>query len=65
MFHTLIYGIEYTGMEGLTIGYAQGDVETTTNTKSDESTMYAKYAIGAITVGIQTSEKDVRSGSTD
>ena len=26
------YGIEYTGMEGLTIGYAQQDVEVTTNT---------------------------------
>ena len=57
------YGIEFTGMEGLTVGYAQQDVETTTNTKSDESTMYAKYAIGAITVGIQMSEKDSESGT--
>ena len=45
-------------MDGLTVGYAQGDVEKTTNTKSDESTMFAKYATGPITVGIQTSEKD-------
>ena len=57
------YGIEFTGMEGLTVGYAQQDVETTTNSKSDESTMYAKYAIGAITVGIQMSEKDSESGT--
>ena len=57
------YGLEFTGMEGLTVGYAQQDVETTTNTKSDESTMYAKYAIGAITVGIQMSEKDSESGT--
>ena len=57
------YGIEFTGMEGLTVGYAQQDVETTTNTKSDESTMYAKYAIGGITVGIQMSEKDSESGT--
>ena len=57
------YGIEYTGMEGLTIGYAQQDVEVTTNTKGDESTMYAKYAIGGITVGIQMSEKDSESGT--
>ena len=57
------YGIEYTGMEGLTLGYAQQDVEVTTNTKGDESTMYAKYAIGGITVGIQMSENDMASGT--
>ena len=28
------------------------------------STMYAKYAMGAMTVGVQTSEKDVSGGST-
>ena len=50
-------------MEGLTLGYAQQDVEVTTNTKSDESTMYAKYAIGGFTVGIQMSEKDSESGT--
>jgi outer membrane protein OmpU len=57
------YGLEYTGMEGLTVGYAQQDVEVTTNTKSDESTMYVKYAIGGITVGLQTSEKDSETGT--
>ena len=57
------YGIEYTGMEGLTVGYAQQDVEVTTNTKGDESTMYAKYAIGGFTVGIQMSENDMESGT--
>ena len=57
------YGVEFTGLEGLTVGYAQQDVEVTTNTKSDESTMYAKYAIGGITVGIQMSEKDSESGT--
>ena len=50
-------------MEGLTLGYGQGDVEQTTNTKSDESTMFAKYAIGQVTVGIQMSEKDNESGN--
>ena len=49
-------------MEGLTVGYAQGDVEATTNSKSDQSTMYAKYAIGAVTVGVQMSENDSESG---
>ena len=57
------YGVEFTGMEGLTLGYAQQDVEVTTGTKGDESTMYAKYAIGGITVGIQMSENDMESGT--
>ena len=57
------YGLEFTGLEGLTVGYAQQDVEVTTNAKSDESTMYAKYAIGGITVGLQMSEKDSESGT--
>ena len=56
-------GLEYTGVDGLTVGYAQGDVEAVTNSKSDEHTMYAKYAMGPITVGVQTSEKDVDGGS--
>ena len=57
-------GISYTGVDGLTVGYAQGDVEATTNSKSDEHTMYAKYSSGPITVGVQSSEKDVESGAT-
>ena len=57
------YGIEYTGMEGLTIGYAQQDVEVVTDTKNDESTMYATYAIGGFTVGIQMSENDSEAGT--
>ena len=56
-------GLEYTGVDGLTIGYAQGDVEATTNTKSDENTMYAKYAMGGITIGVQMSENDMDSGT--
>ena len=57
------YGVTYTGVDGLTVGYGQGDVEQTTNTKSDENTMFAKYAMGGITVGLQMSEKDNDTGS--
>ena len=57
------YGITYTGMDGLTIGYGEGDVEVTTGTKSNESTMFAKYAIGSATIGIQVSEQDNESSS--
>ena len=58
------YGITYTGMDGLTLGYGEGDVESVTGTKSAESTIFAKYAMGGFTVGIQTSEKD-NDGSSD
>ena len=57
------YGVTYTGMDGLTVGYGEGEVEVTTGTKANESTMFAKYAIGAVTVGIQTAETDNESAS--
>ena len=50
-------------MDGLTLGYGEGDVEVTTGTKSNDSTMYAKYAIGGATIGIQTAETDNESTS--
>jgi len=57
------YGVTYTGMEGLTVGYGQGDVEQTTGTQSDESTLFATYAIGGATIGIQKSEQDNENAS--
>jgi len=57
------YGVTYTGMEGITVGYGQGDVEQTTGTQSDESTLFATYAIGGATVGIQKSEQDNENAS--
>jgi len=59
------YGVTYTGMDGLTLGYGEGDVENVTNTKSNESTLFAKYAIEntGFTIGIQMSEKDNESAS--
>ena len=58
-------GVEYTGVDGLVIGYAQGDVEATTNTKKEQHTMYAKYTMGPISVGIQTSENDQTGATND
>ena len=57
MFHTVTIGIDYTGMEGLTIGYAQGDVEVTTGTKGDESTLFAKYAMGGLLLVYKNQKK--------
>ena len=57
------YAVEYTGVEGLRLGYAAGTTEITAGTEIEEDTMFATYAMGGLTVGVQTSEND-RSGNT-
>ena len=52
------FAIEYTGIDGLRVGYAAGTVEINTGTEIDEDTMFATYAMGGLTVGIQVSEAD-------
>ncbi len=57
------YAIEYTGIDGLRIGYAAGTVHDTAN-ESDESTMFATYAMDGFTIGVQSSEFDAENGAT-
>ena len=58
--------IEYTGLEGLTVGYAAGENNASGGTNNtDLSTMYVKYAYGPVTVGIQQSEIDSNKATTD
>jgi outer membrane protein OmpU len=53
------FAVEYTGYEGLTLGYAVGEDNAIAGTGSfDSSTMYVKYAYGPVTVGYQESEKE-------
>jgi outer membrane protein OmpU len=53
------YGLEYTGYEGLTVGYAMGENNAAGGTSNtDNDTMYVKYAYGSVTVGYQSSEID-------
>ena len=52
------FAIEYTGVDGLRLGYAAGTVEATAGTEVDEDTMFATYAMGGLTVGVQVSESD-------
>ena len=56
-------GVSYTGIDGLTVGYAQGDVETTTVSKWWAHNV-CEICYGPLTVGIQSSEKDVEGGAT-
>ena len=50
-------------VDGLTVGYGQGDVETTTGTKLDDSAMYVKYTYGSLTVGYQENERSAAASS--
>jgi outer membrane protein OmpU len=53
------YGLEYTGYDGLTVGYALGENNAGGGANNtDNDTMYIKYAYGSVTVGIQSSEID-------
>jgi outer membrane protein OmpU len=45
------YGIKYTGVDGLTIGAAQGTDDSDPTATVDTTNMYATYAMDAITVG--------------
>jgi len=57
------YALAYTGVEGLTVGYAEDDNGKKGTSKIETNTMYAKYAFGSFTVGVQSSEQD--GGSSD
>ena len=56
---SLDFAVEYTGYDGLTLGYAIGEDNAVLGTGSfDVDTMYIKYVYGAATMGYQTSEKE-------
>jgi outer membrane protein OmpU len=52
-------------VEGLTVGYGQGEAELTTGTAIDHTAMYAKYTYGSVTIGIQENESDGPNASND
>ena len=53
-------GINYTGIEGLTLKYAKADIVNSTKALSGESTvMFASYAYGPVTVKISEMEGDL------
>jgi outer membrane protein OmpU len=60
------FAVAYTGMEGLTIGFASGEDNASGATNNtDNTTMYVKYAYGPVTVGYQESEIDSTSTNND
>jgi len=61
---TVSVALAYTGIDGLTIGYAQDDNGLTGTSKIENNTAYIKYAYGPVTVGVQESEADQSSGTS-
>ena len=59
------FAVEYTGVDGLRLGIAMGESEATAGTEIEEDTMFATYAMGGITVGLQMSEFDTSAASGD
>ena len=52
-------------VDGLTVGFGQGETEETTGTVIDDQTMYATYAYGSLTVGYQVGESDGPAAAND
>ena len=61
---TMDVAIAYTGVEGLTIGYASGENKTTKGSEADVSTYYLTYAYGPITVAYANTEYDSEATGT-
>ena len=59
------YGFSYTGVEGLTVGAAQGNDNTSSTAGVETTTMYVTYAMDAFTVGYQTTEDDSETADAD
>ena len=59
------YGVEYTGVDGLTVGLAQGEDNTSATAGVETTNMYVKYAMDSITIGYQASEDDSETASAD
>ena len=57
--------VAYTGVEGLTVGYAQDDNGLAGTSAIDYDTMYVKYAYGPITAGYQKSNQDANGVTND
>ena len=58
------FNLEYTGVEGLTIGYAEDDNGLAGTSKLENDTAYIKYAFGSFTVGMQESQQEQAGATT-
>jgi outer membrane protein OmpU len=61
---TMDWAVAYTGVEGLTLGFASGENKGTKGSEADVSTYYATYAFGPVTVAFAETEYDSESTTT-
>ena len=71
------FGVQYTGIEGLTVGYANGDNNEQTavthglatasaaGADIENTSMYVTYAFDSFTVGMQDNESDSTTANAD
>jgi outer membrane protein OmpU len=60
------YGLTYTGVEGLSVSYGQGDASTgVATTEADATTMSASYVYGSITVAYSNHDYQSAVASSD
>jgi len=52
-------------VDGLTVGFGQGDTEETTGTEIEDTAMYVKYTYGSMTVAYQENESDGPAAGDD
>ena len=62
---TFEYGLTYTGIDGLTVGFAGGDNETTATNVRESRNLYATYVMDAFTVGVQDNSTQAQTANTD
>ena len=62
---TFEYGLTYTGIDGLTLGFAGGDNETTATNVRESRNLWATYTMDAFTVGVQDNSTDAQTANTD
>ena len=60
----MAYGVSYTGVEGLTLKYGQGDSGAQA-AEVDSTSMSASYAIGSLTVSVSRTDVDYSATATD
>ena len=58
-------GIAFTGVEGLNVGAAMEDNNTTDGAVVENTVAYIKYAMDAFTVGFQSNETDSQTANSD
>jgi len=59
------FAVAYSGVEGLTIGYAVDENGLTGTSAIDYDTYYVTYAYGPVTVGYQKSSQDANGSTND